>query len=221
MCGNSPVTVEFRILDFCYPWSLFRLRAEFERSQWWSDQELVQFQEERLRRVVAHAYEHVPYYRALFQQHGLKPVAIQTLADLPRIPILSRTRFGEFLAYGQPAAAAANCERAVRTGRRYACSWINRRTCSNSSITGDSLAGLATGWATASPSDQPLLPEERRSRGPAHPPPEIDRRLLLNSLGLGARMFACSPQSGNIGPSFSKASPRRSIISHSSCETCG
>jgi phenylacetate-CoA ligase len=84
------VTVEFRFRDFCHPWSLLRLRREFEHSQWWSEQELARFQEERLRRVVAHAYEHVPYYRALFQQHSLKPDAIQTLADLPRIPILSK-----------------------------------------------------------------------------------------------------------------------------------
>jgi phenylacetate-CoA ligase len=84
------VTVEFRILDFCYPWSLLRLRREFERSQWSSERELVLYQEERLRRVVAHAYKHVPYYRDLFQHLGLKPTAIQTLADLSRIPILSK-----------------------------------------------------------------------------------------------------------------------------------
>ncbi len=84
------MTVEFRIRDFCYPWSLFRLRGEFERSQWWSEQELTLYQEERLRQVVTHAFKHVPYYRDLFQQHGLKPASIRTLGDLPRIPILSK-----------------------------------------------------------------------------------------------------------------------------------
>ena len=31
------------------------------------------FQAERLRRLVEHAYERVPYYRGQFDQHGVRP----------------------------------------------------------------------------------------------------------------------------------------------------
>ena len=44
-------------------------------------------QERKLRRVVRHAYERVPYYRGLFQRSGLHPDDIHTLEDLPKIPV--------------------------------------------------------------------------------------------------------------------------------------
>ncbi|HXJ80433.1 MAG TPA: hypothetical protein VMS64_17360 [Candidatus Methylomirabilis sp.] len=52
--------------------------------------ELLQFQHERLRRLVAHAYDAVPYYRALFERHHVKPDDIRTTADLPQIPVSTR-----------------------------------------------------------------------------------------------------------------------------------
>jgi phenylacetate-CoA ligase len=48
------------------------------------------FQDHYVRRLVAHAYENVPYYRRLFDQHGVKPGDIRGAADLPLIPITSK-----------------------------------------------------------------------------------------------------------------------------------
>ena len=48
------------------------------------------WQARRLRALVAHAYENVPYYRGLFDSVGLRPRHIQTLRDLVRIPITTR-----------------------------------------------------------------------------------------------------------------------------------
>jgi phenylacetate-CoA ligase len=48
------------------------------------------FQDHHVRRLVTHAYENVPYYRRLFDQHGVKPGDIRGAADLPRIPITSK-----------------------------------------------------------------------------------------------------------------------------------
>ena len=189
------MTVEFRIRDFCYPWSLLRLRAQFERSQWWSEQELVRYQEERLRRVVAHAYEHIPFYRDLFQHHGLKPADIQTLADLPRIPILSKnTLRREF----QRLQAPGSIGREVRTSGTNgapvrvlmdksanvlefvyywrAWSWAGYRL-------GDRFAELTSHFFLKSKSRADELIHRQRLTG----------RLLLNSLGLGrenVRLFA-------------------------------
>jgi phenylacetate-CoA ligase len=52
---------------------------------------LVAFQNERLRRLVDHAYRNVPYYRELFDRHGLKPRDIRTVEDLAAVPITSRS----------------------------------------------------------------------------------------------------------------------------------
>lgn len=53
-------------------------------------EQLLAFQNARLRRLVDHAYRHVTYYRELFDRHGVKPHDIQTVADLRIIPITSR-----------------------------------------------------------------------------------------------------------------------------------
>jgi phenylacetate-CoA ligase len=48
------------------------------------------FQAARLRRLVKHACERVPYYRRLFERHGLRPADVRDLADLPAVPASSR-----------------------------------------------------------------------------------------------------------------------------------
>jgi phenylacetate-CoA ligase len=53
-------------------------------------EDVVSFQADRLRRIVAHAYERVRYYRTLFDRSGVEPRHIQSVADLQRVPISSR-----------------------------------------------------------------------------------------------------------------------------------
>ncbi len=53
-------------------------------------EEIIDFQNKRLRRLIIHAYENVPYYRKLFDKNGIKPSDIQSVADLSIIPITSK-----------------------------------------------------------------------------------------------------------------------------------
>ena len=52
-------------------------------------------QERTLRRLVRHAYERVPLYRRLYDEAGFRPEAFRSLADLGRIPPLTKTRLKE------------------------------------------------------------------------------------------------------------------------------
>ena len=63
----------------------FRFRA-LQRNLRLPRDELRRLQEHKLRRLAAHAYARVPYYRRLFDHSGVKPEQIQTLDDLRRIP---------------------------------------------------------------------------------------------------------------------------------------
>lgn len=54
-------------------------------------EQLVAFQNERIRRLIEHAYRNVAYYRRLFDRHGLKPHDIRTVDDLAVVPLSSRT----------------------------------------------------------------------------------------------------------------------------------
>jgi len=65
-------------------------RRLFEESQWYSREQLEEYQRERLVSLVREAYDMVPYYRKLFDGIKLKPSDINSLADLPKIPTLTR-----------------------------------------------------------------------------------------------------------------------------------
>jgi phenylacetate-CoA ligase len=55
-----------------------------------SRDEVAAFQADRLRALVAHAWERVPHYRCLLERHGLTPSDIRHVSDLVRIPMTSR-----------------------------------------------------------------------------------------------------------------------------------
>ncbi|MGH9348997.1 MAG: phenylacetate--CoA ligase family protein [Vicinamibacterales bacterium] len=59
-------------------------------TEWRSREALEAWQDERLRAVVAHAYETVPYYRRRFDQCRLRPADVRGRADLHKIPLLTR-----------------------------------------------------------------------------------------------------------------------------------
>lgn len=58
--------------------------------------------ESRLQPIIRHAYTHAPAVRALFDQVGLTPDDIRTLADLDRIPVTSKDRLAELQAAAPP-----------------------------------------------------------------------------------------------------------------------
>jgi phenylacetate-CoA ligase len=65
-------------------------RALLSESQWWDAERMGAWQDERLRAIVSHAHEHVPYYRELFDKHGIDPAKFRGREDLGRIPVLTR-----------------------------------------------------------------------------------------------------------------------------------
>lgn len=65
-------------------------QALLAKSEWWSRAELEAYQDERLRDIIAHAYDTVPYYRRIFDERKLKPADIRGRADLQKLPLLTR-----------------------------------------------------------------------------------------------------------------------------------
>ena len=66
------------------------VRRELEETQWWDATQLRSLQLARLRLLLQHAGDHVPYYRKLFKQVGFSPSGVHELADLARLPLLSK-----------------------------------------------------------------------------------------------------------------------------------
>jgi len=61
-----------------------------KESQWWSEADLIEYQNEKLRKLINHAYSHVAYYRDLFRANNIRPSDIRSRDDLYKIPILTK-----------------------------------------------------------------------------------------------------------------------------------
>ncbi|MBD3245493.1 MAG: hypothetical protein GF333_00595 [Candidatus Omnitrophica bacterium] len=84
-CGYGALPLRLRVGK-----EFFRQLNDLEQRQWWTPQELRDYQNERLRALVRHAYAHVPYYRRLFRDCKLAPRDIRSVEDLHKIPLLSK-----------------------------------------------------------------------------------------------------------------------------------
>jgi len=68
-----------------------RTFRELDRAQWLDPARIRALQEEKLRRIVDHAYRTVPFYRRRLDGAGIVPDDIRSLDDLRRIPITTKT----------------------------------------------------------------------------------------------------------------------------------
>jgi phenylacetate-CoA ligase len=63
-------------------------------------EDLRRLQTERLQRVVARVYQHVPFYRAKFDEAGIKPDSIRRLEDIRRLPFTIKNDLRDNYPYG-------------------------------------------------------------------------------------------------------------------------
>ena len=68
----------------------FSWLARLEQTQWLPPARLAELQWEQLGRHLSFAYANVPYYRQLFDEHGLTPGRITDPTELRRVPFLTR-----------------------------------------------------------------------------------------------------------------------------------
>ena len=74
-----------------------------------------QWQNEGLVDVVKRVYENVPYYRDMMDKKGVKPEDIQSTADLPKLPFLTKDDLREAYPYGLLAVPLKDCVRIQST----------------------------------------------------------------------------------------------------------
>jgi phenylacetate-CoA ligase len=61
-----------------------------KNTEYYSREELDNLQLLRLRKMLQHAYIHVPYYRRAFDDVGFKPLDVESISDLAKVPLLSK-----------------------------------------------------------------------------------------------------------------------------------
>jgi phenylacetate-CoA ligase len=67
-----------------------RLYLDLKTTEHMAKPDLQALQLEKLKRLVQHAYVHVPYYRRAMAEVGVMPSDIKTLGDIARLPLLSK-----------------------------------------------------------------------------------------------------------------------------------
>ena len=76
---------------------LFQYLREFESSQYLPPDEIRQLNWQRLKAILQHAYDKIPFYRKSFDAVGVTPGDVQSESDLLRLPILEKHQVQDHL----------------------------------------------------------------------------------------------------------------------------
>ncbi len=71
----------------------YQYYRELDKTQWQTPAEIRERQREKLRLLIRHAYDNVPFYREIFDRKKLRPEDIRGEADLPKFPVVTKEDF--------------------------------------------------------------------------------------------------------------------------------
>lgn len=77
------------ISSYIKPYKIF---CDMRKNLWLKTSELKEIQEEKLKTLLTHAYQNVPFYRRLFDSAGVKPEDIKDSDDLYKIPTITKSQ---------------------------------------------------------------------------------------------------------------------------------
>ncbi len=66
------------------------VRKRMEQSQWLPAERIQALQMKRLRALLVDVHKYVPYYQRMFQHLGFDPASVESLADLRKLPLLTK-----------------------------------------------------------------------------------------------------------------------------------
>lgn len=79
-----------RIQATRYSKGFSKMLAEFESHAGWSVLQIAEWRDAKLRKLVQHAYDTVPYCHEVMNEGGISPASIRSTADLERLPLLAK-----------------------------------------------------------------------------------------------------------------------------------
>lgn len=96
--NNSPYFIQ-RLLLNLYATKIHQERygnkfksifSGLEKTQNFMKDQIIEYQTNKFISIIKHAYQTVPYYKKLFDQHGINQTDIQSLDDAKKIPLLTK-----------------------------------------------------------------------------------------------------------------------------------
>lgn len=61
-----------------------------KQTEWWTEDQIRDYQDLQTQQIVAHAYRTVPFYKSHWADADIDPLQVKSLDDLPRLPILTK-----------------------------------------------------------------------------------------------------------------------------------
>jgi phenylacetate-CoA ligase len=81
---------KLKCVDFFRKTEAFSMYESFLQSQWFRSEKVNNLQWDRLRDLLIHAYDNVPYYYRIFNDMGIKPDQVNSFSDFRKIPVLTK-----------------------------------------------------------------------------------------------------------------------------------
>ena len=76
-------------------WEVFKHLRQLKRTQWLSREDVRKLQLGKLRAIVRHAYNNVPFYHSQFKEAGIRPEDVRSLGDIQKLPITAKHKLRE------------------------------------------------------------------------------------------------------------------------------
>jgi len=81
----SPIPVKYSVGK-----TYWRIKEFLQQAQWWDRKQIEQWQLDKLKEIIEHAYSSIPGYRQLYMEAGIKPNDIQSLRDIDYLPFVTK-----------------------------------------------------------------------------------------------------------------------------------
>ena len=88
--SNILKTLVMPIADKAMNTRIIKYYYQISKMQKWSKQDIINWQNDKLRNLISNAYYNTEYYRRLFNKQGITPENIKNIDDLKKLPILSK-----------------------------------------------------------------------------------------------------------------------------------
>ncbi len=84
------MSLHFKASKYLLPYRILKFMQEWNTLQYAPPEQIARYQIRKIRRILSHCIQYVPYYRELFRRHSIEPEDIGTLDDIRAIPVLSK-----------------------------------------------------------------------------------------------------------------------------------
>ena len=76
-------------------WKTYSVLSQMKKRLIWSQKEISEYRNHKLRNLIAIAYDKSPFYHTFYNTHGIHPDTIKTIHDLKRLPVLRKNHLLE------------------------------------------------------------------------------------------------------------------------------